>query len=459
MPGIRRPIHISAPHPSFDLGTPYQAAALFKSTMAKSLLIAGRHRYASNMVSGCVRSPNPEKPYYVTDPTHNKACYSTVYFSETIDKLSRTNPSMMPLALFSSGKEGDNESKSWYTDDVDRPIKRLKSNLRRAFPEWNVSLPTDSQCHLIATKNVVARFLNGIPDEQVCTKNSDPHNTKDVDGNCLSITVPTPLNNIYAITQFKEQSGASYCVLAEIREENTRYAKGWGLFAVPATRAAVSRHIHLSAPHPLYDDNTPAQAAALFKSTKAKSLLIAGRSRLAFKEPTDCVAASEGDIYYTTDPGHNKLEPFYDANRSIYSWQTAQGGCPAPSCAFIQFHGKGPSTCPADHIFLSTGLSNNAWYGDSVTRPVKRLKAQLQLTFPTWNISLPIDSACTLTATKNVVGRFLNGIQDDSVCTTASMASLVQGTFVHIEQAAISRLSTAYDAWGRALGNAFEVIG
>jgi hypothetical protein len=76
---------------------------------------------------------------------------------------------------------------------------------------------------------------------------------------------------------------------------------------VPAMRRAVSRFIHISAPHPTADINTTQQAAALFKATGAKSLLIPGRIRMAFLDATDCVESPAGTVYYKTDPAHDKV--------------------------------------------------------------------------------------------------------------------------------------------------------
>ncbi|KNZ77950.1 hypothetical protein J132_02890 [Termitomyces sp. J132] len=285
-----------------------------------------------------------------------------------------------------------------------------------------------------------------------------------VDGDCLSVILPDTLRGIYTISQFKEDStDTSYCVLSEVKGNGTQYDKGWGLFITPATHVPYSsRHIHLSALHPWYDLYTPQQAAALFKSTNARSLLIAGRSRLALKEPTKCTPSPAKTTYYATDPAHNKEEPLYDAIRTIYRWQEQRHGCPSDRCAYIQFHGKGASACRTDHIFISAGLGNDddskAWYDDN-TRPAVRLRNALREAFPGWNVSTPADSKCTLTATRNVVGRFLNGVRDEDVCTTSSNPSLVTGLFVHIEQAAVSRKSDSYEAWEWALKKTFEPTG
>ncbi|KAF9459410.1 hypothetical protein BDZ94DRAFT_1312430 [Collybia nuda] len=284
-----------------------------------------------------------------------------------------------------------------------------------------------------------------------------------VDRNCSLIILPSAIAGKYSISLYIEHTGASYCVLSESRTHNGVYVKGWGLLVVPDSVDAVHRHLHISAPHPVWDSRTPAQAAALFGSIGAKSLLIPGRTRTAFMDPTNCVKGNSGqDIYHRTDPTHDTSELFYETNKVINSWQTENGGCASSSCAFIQFHGKSASTCSSDDIFLSTGLGRDSnsvdWYTNSVQRPVKRLKSQLEIEFPDWNISLPSDSRCSLTATKNVVGRFLNGIDDTKVCEQASNANLAMGTFIHIEQAAVSREEKAYGGWTKALAETFDVV-
>lgn len=228
---------------------------------------------------------------------------------------------------------------------------------------------------------------------------------------------------------------------------------------VPERRAAVSRTIHISAPHPGFDVGTPSQAAYLFRATGAKSFLMAGRTRTAFLHPSPCISATSQSGYYETDPAHNNREPFFDASLAIHSWQQRRG-CPSSTCAYIQMHGKGSSTCPLDQVFISAGLGHSptskAWYLDSNDRPVKRLKGHLQLTFPAWSVSLPPDSSCVLTATRNVVGRYINGVPEHSVCHTGADPTAVLGEFVHIEQDYLSRGAESYEMWSGALRRTFE---
>lgn len=99
-----------------------------------------------------------------------------------------------------------------------------------------------------------------------------------------------------------------------------------------------------------------------------------------------------------------------------------------------------------------------AWYSDATDRPIKRLQQNLSLSFPSKHISLPSDSNCTLTATKNVFGRYLNGIQSESVCSKAATRKTATGEFIHAEQSRAARSPVNYNAWSQAVLNTFDVI-
>ncbi|KAK0188103.1 hypothetical protein F5146DRAFT_1062041 [Armillaria mellea] len=275
-----------------------------------------------------------------------------------------------------------------------------------------------------------------------------------VDINCTSVAIPPSLRDIYTISNFD-----SYCVLSEIRiNEWGYYDKGWGLFVVPSSRNGIKRNIHLAMPHPIFDFRTPAQAVSLFTITGARSLLISGRHRSAYNASTNCLPSTAKSTYYRTDPTHDVNEPFHSASRAVWGWQNVNGGCPTRSCAFIQLHGKSPTTCRTDQIFLSSGLGNSTWYTDDVDRPIKRIQRELEDLFPDWNITLPSDSSCILTATNNVFGRMINGVDESSVCNQAATVDGSTGAFIHIEQALVASSQDAYDGWSRALLAAFEPV-
>ena len=116
-----------------------------------------------------------------------------------------------------------------------------------------------------------------------------------VDGDCSSILIPPSLQGIYTIEAFN-----TMCVLYETSCLEGVYIKGWGFMVVPRLRTSVSRTVHFSAPHPIYDRGTIQQAAFIFESTGSKSLLVAGRARTAFSEPSECLQK-----FYKTDATHN----------------------------------------------------------------------------------------------------------------------------------------------------------
>jgi hypothetical protein len=328
------------------------------------------------------------------------------------------------------------------------------------------------------------------------------------DNNCSSITVPNHLADLYSIATFTESSSSSnsYCVLSEITSENGSYSKGWGLMVVPASRRAVSRFIHISAPHPSAEINITQQAAALFKSTGAKSLFIPGRIRMAFLDLTDCVESPPGTPYYKTDPAHDKVNNLSQARAHLLLDFLL---IPCPSCSRFMmptrlfgrgkmrtedvrlhhapssnFMAKGPRPvhliiCSyqaalvgqkisfrslvhpillCQTIFAGNSPGSKVWYTNDVDRPIKRLQSQLKLAFPSWNVSLPSGSSCSLTATKNIIGRLLNGIDDSQVCSQGSDARLATGVFVHIEQGAAARAERTYEAWSGALMKAFDAV-
>lgn len=107
------------------------------------------------------------------------------------------------------------------------------------------------------------------------------------------------------------------------------------------------------------------------------------------------------------------------------------------------------------HIFQGRTSTSKAWYIDSNDRPVKRLRGHLQFAFPLWNVSLPPDSSCALTATRNVVGRYINGVDEHSVCHTVADPSDVSGEFIHVEQDDSSRGAESYKMWAAAVRRTF----
>jgi len=320
---------------------------------------------------------------------------------------------------------------------------------------YTASQPTDQQ--RTAWRDVVTSLLN-----------ADDH----VHPDCNSIreTFPHELQGIYTVTEVDD---GKFCALVEVDNGAKEYGKGWGLFVVPNRKNPIGisgTSVHLSAPHPVYDLYTAAQAMYVFEQTGAKSLYIPGRSRKAFQEPTDCVVQSKTE-YWKTDATHDKGEMMFETYVAIVNWQNdpnAGGGCIDTdvdgSCAYIQFNGKAKMTCKGEQIFLSAGLgrdpASQLWYDDCDHDdfPVHRLAAQLREQFPWWSVTIPTspDSTCSLTGTKDIIGRLINGVPEDQVCTEFATVEGATGAFVQIEEDIEARKKDAWPTWASAFLDAFS---
>jgi hypothetical protein len=70
--------------------------------------------------------------------------------------------------------------------------------------------------------------------------------------------------------------------------------KGWGLYAF---RSSMINNIIVEAPHPLYDEGTPAIAAQIYRALQARALLIAGAHRDANADRSSDVAHHAQSIF------------------------------------------------------------------------------------------------------------------------------------------------------------------
>ena len=122
-------------------------------------------------------------------------------------------------------------------------------------------------------------------------------------GTCTSLVLDSSIADKYALSTFTDSAtSTAYCVLAETHATRGFYNKGWGVFIVPATRAGLRRNLHISAPHPIFDEDTPAQAAAVFAGVGGKSLYVPGRHRRARNVGSLCVPGTNN---FVTDPAHD----------------------------------------------------------------------------------------------------------------------------------------------------------
>ncbi|KAH6915781.1 hypothetical protein BKA70DRAFT_1253756 [Coprinopsis sp. MPI-PUGE-AT-0042] len=294
----------------------------------------------------------------------------------------------------------------------------------------------------------------------------------DITGDCPTSQAAVPGLEGYTVGMFTETAGQrpkSYCVLSETSTypgTTNVFARGWGFVITPVNTSDHLRALHFSAPHPLYDSSTPTQAVALFQRVGAKSVVAAGRHRMASTDVSGCAKpSSEASTYYKTDPSHDDREPFHDALLVTRDWQNEQGGCPNDHCAYVQWHRKWAS-CPQYDAFFSSGPGNGQashdWYHGAVIHPVRRLKEALDVRLPplpnTTHGMPSVANDCQLTATKNIFGRIVNGRVPPTHCTMSAALSNVTGEFIHIEQTTALVQEEHYDAWAEALADTFPVL-
>jgi len=126
----------------------------------------------------------------------------------------------------------------------------------------------------------------------------------EVDGACTDIPIPIALRGYYTISTFQ-----SFCVLHEAEAPLGVYRKGWGYMVVPVSRTSAKGRVHISVSHPKTDLGTPEQAAAIFDTSKARSLFVAGRQRTSFLRASGCIfpTSGRGERYWMTDPAHNDV--------------------------------------------------------------------------------------------------------------------------------------------------------
>jgi hypothetical protein len=228
---------------------------------------------------------------------------------------------------------------------------------------------------------------------------------------------PGSLAVVYQVRAFTDTgNGRNYCVAIEIQDANNngQVDHGWGTFIV---YNAATREINHTAPHAVSDISTETQAVSLFKNTNSRSFMMSGASRDL--GTSNC----QGDSgYAASDAAHNIDHLFFAGTEALSSWYGST------SWWQIQWHGMAVDTCTTN-AYISHGFAT-APPPDSKT---VALKNNILKYHPTWSVTVPGGSpSCSLNATENVEGRFLNGVPRTSCCGTNATTYLYK--FIHIEQ-------------------------
>lgn len=252
-----------------------------------------------------------------------------------------------------------------------------------------------------------------------------------LNGNCETIVLPSTLGDIVSVRSFVDgETFKTYCVLMEVKDadDDTKVDRGWG---ATITDTTPRRELNIAIAHPVDDSKTEEQGIGVFKATGSRTFFLAG-ARRDVGTPSACQPDS---AHSSSDAAHNTATMFYAATQELNDWYGSQ------AWHQIQFHGMAATTCPGVAAYLTYGSKAPPLSGEVILS----LKTNLLKDHPTWSVTVPGDSpSCTLSATTNVQGRFLNGIAADLVCNQS--APTYSQKFISIEQAPGFRLAADWAA-------------
>mmetsp|Transcript_29252 Transcript_29252/g.49375 ORF Transcript_29252/g.49375 Transcript_29252/m.49375 type:complete len:372 (-) Transcript_29252:306-1421(-) len=242
---------------------------------------------------------------------------------------------------------------------------------------------------------------------------------------CESITVPSPLSSIFKTKTYLEDE-TNYCLVYTYQDVNNDgyFDDGHGVYIINLDPNP--NPISVVVPHPLYDTNTPALGITVFTHLKGHVFSIAGAHR-----HTNDVTSSCQSSYKVADSVHNVDNFFLTFHTAIDDLTSSSPSGPLPH---VEFHSMGSSTCPGVDVFVSSGFSDPP---DS-SSPAAAIYDAAVAAQSGWVVSFPdaVNSGgCNLYGTTNTVGRMMNGVARDDLCTTAAdkATKLASSVFVQVE--------------------------
>eukprot|EP00808_Paulinella_micropora_P005555 g10847.t1 len=257
------------------------------------------------------------------------------------------------------------------------------------------------------------------------------------DGNCNSITLGSSISAHMKIVLFTDNThNIEYCLLMDtsVADGNNDFDKGFGLVAVANRKQDIHRYMVHSAPHPVTDFKTEMEALYLMAQTGAHAAIVSGVVRDVSSVDSTCQPG-----YWSMDGAHNTDTAYFTLVSEVYKWYLEQPSIPAP--IWLEWHGKGATSCPTLDAFLSCGNLPSA---DSVTysvgAPCEKAQALANAASAMNSLAahtpLSTPEVCGLRGSNNPLGRFMNGVAESQVCgTSLGSGNPASGKFVHIEQA------------------------
>lgn len=234
----------------------------------------------------------------------------------------------------------------------------------------------------------------------------------------------------YVLTSYTQQNTPnSYYILRKIN--SSPYF--WGTFAKAVTPQ--NQKLVIESPHPVNDDYTGRQAAAVWWLTGAENLIIAGTGRCLAPdtEPSPCTGES-GTCHPSGDDEPYRQSDVAHAKQTIFHLATTVLANLNPSAVFVQLHGFAQKASQPDHFYISCG-TQDALLKSVPDYPVM-VREKLKTEFPIWDLQIThVDDNGTLGASDNTQGRFLN-LHNPFIqyCEDSGEPVTVTNRFLHLEQ-------------------------
>jgi len=284
------------------------------------------------------------------------------------------------------------------------------------------------------------------------------------DPRCESIPIPDSLKEAkYNTTRLTDEDNYDYCVLAAYEAQpygidgeqyTTSPPYPWGTVIVRLRKNGIDfTKVSIDIPHPLSDSGSYAQGTYIFKNSNAKTLLLAGSHRYTNGKGENSPKSDCDSRYNEADVAHGTNNMFHAAVEEIDNYWSEKGGYTA-----IQFHGMGKDTCSGVDAFFSDGNQNEA----SSSGNELRNNFETSSNFNEGTLKLINEAECKMNGTRNIQGRFLNGVSKSELCRTESEGGIFSteptsysGKFLQIEQKENIRNKQYYKAWAEAVTNSF----
>lgn len=250
-------------------------------------------------------------------------------------------------------------------------IGRLEKNMPRAGSEGFL-VPTEAQKEIFS--ELVANIRNGN----------------------LAPALSSASTNGYELLWYVDQNDDN--AVSYVLRESDPSKRGWGLYIF---RANTASNVIIEAPHPLFDEGTPALATNLFRALDARALLVAGAHRDANHDGSADASSNPQTIFQATHES--------ELQQSILS--TGAG-------IILQIHGFASSKHPAyPQVIISYEHGSNI-------NPVDLVKGQ--------QLAGRIVDALN---NKGIKTGLCNGDQWRDLCgaTNIQGTMMTQGIFIHIE--------------------------